>query len=110
MRGMMKVPWSVVCDVFRKKVKKDSGPVCVRWDEKRLRGKDGREGDMISRYSYFVNGHEYRVPRGAYEALVPQLQYNLYYLPMSKIIVSAEPVDLAIHKVQTSAVGLQVVK
>src|SRR5882724_5002138 len=81
---LLKIPWSVVVDVVMKKVKKDSGPVCVRWDEKRLRGKKGREGDLISRYSYFVNGHEYRVSRGAYEALVPQLQYNLYYLPTSK--------------------------
>ena len=107
---MRKLPWKVVFDVMNKKVKKDSGPVCVRWDEKRLRGKNGREGDLVSRYSYFVNGHEYRVSRGAYEALVPQLQYNLYYLPMSKIIVSAEPVDLAIHKVQAGAAGLQVIK
>lgn len=107
---LMKVPWKVVVDVLSKKVKKDSGPVCVRWDEKRLKGKDGREGDLVSRYSYFVNGHEYRVSRGAYEALVPQLQYNLYYLPVSRIIVAAEPVDLAIHKVQASAVGLQVIK
>jgi hypothetical protein len=107
---LMKLPWPVVLDMFTKKVKKDSGPVCVRWDEKRLRGKNGREGDLVSRYSYFVNGHEYRVSRGAYEALVPQLEYNLYYLPMSKIIVSAEPSDLGVHKVQTGAVGLQVVK
>ena len=107
---LTKMPWSIAIDVFSKKVRKDSGVVCVRWDEKRLRGKDGREGDLVSRYSYFVNGHEYRVARAAYEALVPQLNYNLYYLPTSKIIVSAEPVDLAIHRVQTSAVGLQVIK
>ena len=107
---LMKVPWRVVADVAAKKVKKDSGPVCVRWDEKRLRGKAGREGDLVSRYSYFVNGREYRVSRAAYEALVPQLHYNLYYMPISRIIVSAEPVDLSIHKVKTSAVGLQVVR
>lgn len=107
---LMKLPWKLIADLLSKKVKKDSGPVCVRWDEKRLRGKGGREGDLVSRYSYFVNGHEYRVSRSAYEALVPQLQYNLYYMPVSKIIVAAEPVDLAIHKVQTSAVGLQVMK
>ena len=107
---LMKLPWRVGFDVLSKKVRKDSGPVCVRWDEKRLKGKNGREGDLISRYSYFVNGHEYRVSRGAYEALVPQLQYNLYYMPMSKIIISAEPLDLSIHKVQAGAVGLQVVK
>jgi hypothetical protein len=107
---LLKLPWSVVVDMLSKRVKKDSGPVCVRWDEKRLRGKKGREGDLVSRYSYFVNGHEYRVARGAYEALVPQLEYNLYYLPMSRIIVSAEPADVGIHKIQTGAVGLQVVK
>ena len=107
---LMKLPWKLIADLVSKNVKKDSGPVCVRWDEKRLRGKGGREGDLVSRYSYFVNGHEYRVSRGAYEALVPQLHYNLYYMPVSKIIVAAEPVDLAIHKVQTSAVGLQVMK
>ena len=107
---LRRLPWKVVFDVIGKKVKKDSGPVCVRWDEKRLRGKNGREGDLVSRYSYFVNGHEYRVSRSAYEALVPQLHYNLYYLPTSKMIVSAEPMDLAIHKVQPSAVGLQVIK
>jgi len=107
---LMKLPWAVVWDMFRKNVKKDSGPVCVRWDERRLRGKKGREGDLVSRYSYFVNGHEYRVSRPAYEALVPQLEYNLYYLPLSKIIVAAEPADVGIHKVQTGAVGLQVVK
>ena len=107
---LMRIPWAVVVDVLMKKVKKDSGPVCVRWDEKRLKGKKGREGDLISRYSYFVNGHEYRVSRSAYEALVPQLHYNLYYAPTSKIVVSAEPVDLAVHKVQMGTVGLQVVK
>ena len=107
---LRKLPWPVVIDVLSKKVKKDSGPVCVRWDEKRLKGKKGREGDLVSRYSYFVNGHEYHVSRGAYEALVPQLEYNLYYLPSSRIIVSAEPLDLAVHKVQAGSVGLQVVK
>lgn len=107
---LMQLPWKVAVDMATKKVKKDSGPVSVRWDEKRLRGKAGREGDLISRYSYFVNGHEYKVSRGAYEALVPQLPYNLYYLPMSKIIVSAEPSDLAVHKVQSGLVGLQVMK
>ena len=107
---LMRMPWALVWDILSRKVKKDHGPVCVRWDEKRLKGKKGREGDLVSRYTYFVNGHEYRVSRSAYEALVPQLNYNLYYMPGSKIIVSAEPADLAVHKVQTGTVGLQVVK
>ena len=64
---LLKVPWSIAYDLYNKKVKKDAGLVCVRWDEKRLRGKKGREGDLISRYSYFVNGHEYRISRAAYE-------------------------------------------
>jgi hypothetical protein len=107
---VMKIPFAVAIDILTRKVKKDSGPVCVRWDEKRLRGKDGREGDLISRYSYFVNGHEYHVSRAAYEALVPQLDYSLYYLPLSKIIVAAEPLDVSMHTVQAGAAGLQVVK
>jgi hypothetical protein len=106
----MKLRWSVALDILTRKVKKDTGPVCIRWDEKRLKGKKGREGDLVSRYSYFVNGHEYQVARSAYEALVPQLEYNLYYLPLSRIIVSAEPLDLARRKVQTGKAGLQVVK
>ena len=107
---MMKIRWKVVMDVLSTKVKKDSGPVCVRWEEKRLRGKNGREGDLVSRYSYFVNGHEYRVSRAAYEALVPQIHYNLYYMAMSKIVVSAEPVDLAARRVQAGIVGILVIR
>ncbi|HEY3743226.1 MAG TPA: hypothetical protein VGL53_25440 [Bryobacteraceae bacterium] len=107
---LMKIRWPIAIDILSRKVKKDSGPVCVRWDEKRLRGKQGREGDLVSRYSYFVNGHEYRISRAAYEALVPQLEYNLYYLPLSRMIVSAEPLDLSARKVQTGTFGLQITK
>src|SRR5450631_4089445 len=31
---LMRIPWKVVFDIVKKKVDKDSGPVCVRWDEK----------------------------------------------------------------------------
>jgi hypothetical protein len=106
----LKLRWPVVLDILTRRVKKDTGPVCVRWDEKRLRGRKGKEGDLVSRYSYFVNGHEYQISRSAYEALVPQLEYNLYYLPLSRLIVSAEPLDVARRKVQTGVSGLQVLK
>jgi hypothetical protein len=107
---LFRIPWKIFFDLYRRKITMDSGHVSVRWDEKRLSRKDGREGDLISRYSYFVNGHEYRVSRAAYEALVPQLDYVLYYLPKSRVIVSAEPTDLTPFKIQPGMAGLQVVR
>ena len=109
---MMRVPYKIFYDLVSKKVRQESGFVSVRWDEKRMSMKDGREGDLISRYSYFVNGREYRVSRPAYEALVPQLEYVLYFLPKSQVIIAAEPADLVTHKIQVSPQDgiLQVVK
>lgn len=106
---LTKLPWPLVADLVTQSVKKESGLVSVRWDEKRLKGKHGREGDLVSRYSYFVNGREYRVSRGAYEALVPQVEYNLYYMASSKIVVSVEPLDVAVMQVKAGGLGLQLV-
>ena len=78
--------------------------------EKRLRGKKGMEGDLVSRYDYIVNEKRFRVSRAAFEALAPSLEYNLYYLPNCKIIVSIEPLEAAEKNFDPGAKSFEVLE
>jgi hypothetical protein len=95
MNYLLRVPWQLFLDLVNRKVLCETGLTTHRWDERRTRSRKGREGDLISSYSYVVNGKRFRVNRAAFEALAPSLEYNLYYLPLSQIVVSMEPLEAA---------------
>ena len=109
-RSAMKMPWTVFFDLLSRKVQCESGQATNRWDEKRLKGVKGREGDLVSRYDYIINNKQFQVSRAAFEAMAPSLEYNLYYLPASKIVVSIEPKEAAGKDFDPNAKGFQIRK
>ncbi|QQR80387.1 MAG: hypothetical protein IPJ69_13965 [Deltaproteobacteria bacterium] len=44
-----------------------------------------------SDYYYRIENHEFKVPSQAYNIMVPQNQYRIYFLPKSKRLLSIEP-------------------
>jgi hypothetical protein len=106
-RAAMKIPWAVFIDLGSRKVLCESGQATNHWDEKRLKGAKGAEGDLVSRYDYVLNDKRFQVSRAAFEALAPSLEYNLYYLPLSKIVVSIEPKEAAGRDFDPAAKGFQ---
>jgi hypothetical protein len=92
---LFKVRWDLFLDLVNRKVLCESGLASHRWDERRLNGSKGREGDLVSSYNYVVNGKKFPVNRAAFEAIAPSMEYNLYYLPHSKAVVSIEPLEAA---------------
>jgi hypothetical protein len=90
-----KIKWDLFLDLVNRKVLCESGLASHRWDERRLHGSKGREGDLVSSYNYVINNKKFPVNRAAFEAIAPSMEYNLYYLPNSKAVVSIEPLEAA---------------
>ena len=105
MNYLLRIPWNVFIDLVNRKVQCEAGLTSHRWDERRMRSRKGREGDLISSYSYFLNNKKFSVNRAAFEALAPSLEYNLYYLPISKIVVSIEPKEAALKEFDPASKG-----
>jgi len=92
---ILKVKWEIFFDLVGRKVLCEAGLASHRWDERRTRGKKGHEGDLVSSYRYVINDKKFPVNRAAFEAIAPSMEYNLYYLPISKTVVSLEPLEAA---------------
>ena len=107
---LFKIPWLLVLDLLSRKVLKEGGSVSARWDEKRLKGKGGREGDLVSSYVYTIKNRTFPVTRSGYEALISTIDYNLYYLPRTRCVLSAEPMDSETSVIKEGPHGLQVVR
>lgn len=105
-----RMPWPLFLDLLRRRVKKETGLASNRWAEHRLRGRKGREGDLISRYDYIINENRFRVSRAAFEALAPSLEYNLYYLPRTRTVVSIEPLEAAAKNFDPASQGFDVLE
>lgn len=109
-RQAVRLPWKLMLDLFGGKVWKEAGPVSARWDEKRLKGRKGKEGDLVSSYAYTIKEKHFKVLRAGYEALVSTIEYNVYYLPRTKRVLSTEPCDIATFEVRNGPNGIQVVR
>lgn len=62
----------------------------------RIAAEDGRVGKFISggrytSYHYWIGGRRHTVSRSAYNALVEDILYRVYYLPRSRMLVGIEP-------------------
>ncbi|BDC50156.1 hypothetical protein F183_A24720 [Bryobacterales bacterium F-183] len=105
-----RMPWPLFLDLVSRKVKKETGLASNRWAEHRLRGRKGREGDLISRYDYIINEKRFQVSRAAFEALAPSLEYNLYYLPRTRTVVSIEPLEAAAKNFDPGSKGFDAIE
>jgi hypothetical protein len=104
---LMKIKWDVFLDLANRKVLRESGLASHRWAERRIRSKQGREGDLVSSYCYVINNKQFPVNRAAFEAIAPSMEYNLYYLPLSKIVVSIEPLEAAQKQFDPASKGFE---
>lgn len=105
-----RMPWVLFFDLLRRRVSKETGLASNRWAEHRLRGRKGREGDLISRYDYIINEKRFKVSRAAFEALAPSLEYNLYYLPRTRTVVSIEPLEAAAKNFDPASKGFDAIE
>ncbi len=78
-------------DLLRASVRTVQGRLTRETADKQVRLRWSRQRDTYAVYYFALDGLQYQVNRAAYDDLSPGVEYRLYYAPISRRVLSVEP-------------------